>query len=356
MSDVMFLVGNGLNFFIRNYVSKKEYEEEIIAKWNTCSRISGSWNEEILSKHIVTFWKDVSEYCGLLDFVKLEGYDEAKGETLLSKLEKLLESFDEKEEIIHKIEDQVKGKITEIFEGRQEKRGYRGFLKFNNAKAKFAFADHKGTYFSEKLKEVVSKHIGDRVYHVFTTNYDGIPNSIFTEKWHTIKVEGVEVHHLHGHYDDKTHGEIICCAPNSKESRIKNAKDTKNHESFEKFQKELGSAKIVILFGSGLTSDPHILEKLNEKSQCTFIVIGSDSEAYIKGNFTDAKDNKFTFLEKNDVYFIDTAKSTTLKTSIRAGITKIEVEKEVEIETPEKLLSSLEETLKHIKKHSISLA
>jgi len=355
MGEVMVLVGNGLNFFIENYIKQRAHEQEIMEKWKSCSRREGKWDDKKLLANIETLRKSMSEYSNLFDILKLECCAQAEGEAMLSRLEEFLNRLGEKnKEIIQEIENQVKEKIQTLFRENGFKDKHLGFLKYDNAKVKFAFAEDKENYFSEKLKRIVAKHVAEADYDVFTTNYDYIPNSIFRERWNVDNVEGVEVHHMHGHFENdkhgnKRHGELICCAPDSKKEKIE--KDIRSKRIFKKFKSNLNHAKIIVLFGSSLASDPHILKELNEKSGCNFIIIDIDSEKYIQNNFTDAKaEKKFAFLERNDVYFIETDKSAVHKISVGAEAGKIEIGREDgKIETPEKLLSSLDKTLENIK-------
>jgi len=364
VDKVTILVGNGLNFFLANYVGKEKYEDEIVEKWKKYGRDGKKLGKDMLSDHVRQLHNDISKYCGLLDFIKLADHEKTdtpneseKGETLLARLEGFIEpSTKDGKEIIQKIEHQVKKKIKRIFVKGPFRKGEPSFLQLNNAKIKFVFGDianKEKTYFSEKLNDLVTNHGCASDYHVFTTNYDYTPNSLFKERYRTTSVDGVEVHYLHGHYDDdrlkkledhEGYGKIICCAPNSKKSRIK--EDPKSNEAFKTFKTELDLATIVILFGIGLTSDPHIRDELNKKKGHTFIIIGSDSDTYMQNHFpnkNDEKGIKFEFLENNDIYFIDTAKPTISRTFIGAGINKVEP-----VETPEQLLSSLGHILEHI--------
>ena len=344
----LILVGNGFNHFAKGYIGNKKYQKEIVEKWKACSRKRGKWPDGELEKHLKELENSMSQYCDLLKFLELRNYD-INGETLLTELEKFITNLDEGDASLKKttntdiiegleklIKKKIKNTIREIIQGKSVE-NY-AFLKYHNAMVKFAFADTNNNYFAKLLNDIIGSHIKEKRYSVFTTNYDYIAYSVFKEKWSNTSVEGVNVYHLHGYFGNNDYGELICCAPKSKKGRID--KNEKNAKNFRCFEEELKDANVIILFGIGLTSDPHILKELNRKSKCVFIIVDFDKDSYMKNNYF-SKTNKFSFLSKNDIYFIDTKGFAFKNTDIAPGICKMKKCASKKIETPEQLLASL---------------
>lgn len=324
---VVLLVGNGFNFFLNQYIND-ENEDVLLSKLQS----------ENIPMETAKIWLDklrngLDGYCHLLDFLQLENYSET-GETLLSKLNDFFEDIKGEEkgnekyqrEINVNLEKLVVNKIDSIFKEtaivEDEKQGIKTYINATARKLMFNNLKQDGRTFAKNIDNLVKK-ISNQPYDIYTTNYDFIVESVFTEyngyKKRPVNFEtGEHFIQLHGHYDTNGNSNIICCSPKEKMGRI-------SPEVFQNFLENIDRADVLILFGMGLTSDPHILTEINKKENIDIIVIDADKDKYYKNHFpknhysllesnkeTQSKKkflsdrSSFRFLLNNRIYFIDT--------------------------------------------------
>ncbi|MBO0447412.1 hypothetical protein JZO78_13835 [Enterococcus ureilyticus] len=165
---VVFIVGNGFNYFLSQYVNEE--------------------NKSVLLKKIVTeghyeedtkIWLDklkigLDEYCNLLDFLKLENYSET-GETLLSRLYHFFKSIDNDisnneteeytEEINKNLEKLVVKKIDTIFKDTailiDEKKSKKSYI---NTTARRIMFSLRGNFFAKNIDNLVKKMINTLIW------------------------------------------------------------------------------------------------------------------------------------------------------------------------------------------------
>ena len=313
---VLFLVGNGFVSYTRNYFEDENFQIEIFEKWRktTKSIKAGKADDDLLSRYLDNTCAQLKNYCELLEDINLEE-SSITGETLLSQMEYFFKNRIDKEilveEIFTELEETISKEITNKFHKAIDETKI-GFLQYMNATVKFAFKVDN-TFFAEQLYKIVASK-----YSVYTTNYDYIVESVFTEVYGSKRVDSnIDCKHLHGHFDRanelgsaKGQGNIICCSPKKKLTKImENNKYKENKENFELFQNEIEKMEVVVLFGIGLTTDPHILDVINTLKNKKIIIIDYDRNQYFDThllNVNKSSSLRFKFIENNSIYFIDT--------------------------------------------------
>ncbi|MEG1173363.1 MAG: hypothetical protein RSD40_02885 [Bacilli bacterium] len=335
---VTVLVGNGFNYFISQYLLSVN-PKILLEKLEPYKKSQKITDQQVLIQ-LENLQNDIKRYCNLLDFLKLDNYSEF-GETLLSKLNTFFEGLDKSnssssQNIVDELSSLVAAQINSIFDETSISKDVNHF-KFVNATVK-TLMKSGSNYFSENFLDFVNKVSGCS-YNVYTTNYDYMIGSVFSEVYNTTQTlnfkEGGKVYNLHGHYARKDeHGEVVCCAPELKKEQMKK-------DYFEKFRNDVETSNLFILFGIGLTSDPHLLRELNKKENDIFIIIDSNKESYFSNHYpkyNSFKQNdkekstlkEFQFLKNNQIYFIDTCAYQSKENFLVN-----------QINTPEKLIESL---------------
>lgn len=341
---VTILVGNGFNYFVNQYIVN-ETPEILVNKLEQYKKALALEGKDI-NIQLQNLQIDLTKYCNLLDFLKLEDYPES-GETLLSKLNIFFKSLDSgKSEISQNIMKDISELVSEQINAIFDETTYtedQDHFKYVNATVK-TLMKVDNQYFSSRFEKIISK-FSTAPYDVYTTNYDYIVNSVFSELDNHNTISNFKhrsVYNLHGHYNRaKEHGDIICCAPELKQQEMK-------LEYLESYVKTVDNSSIFILFGIGLTSDPHLLRELNRKKNCTFIIIDSIKEDYYKNHSPKSADvsgengvnhNRFDFLNNNAVYYIDTVSHQTTENYLIH-----------QINTPKKLITALNKVAEAINK------
>lgn len=338
------LVGNGFNYFVNQYIAN-EAPEILVKKLEQYKKTLAIEGKDITIQ-LQNLQIDLTKYCNLLDFLKLEDYPES-GETLLSKLNIFFKSLDSgKSEISQNIMKDISELVSEQINAIFDETTYsedKNHFKYVNATVKTLMkVDER--YFSSCFEEFISK-FSVVPYNVYTTNYDYIVSSVFSELDNQSTISNFKnrsVYNLHGHYNrTEEHGDIICCAPELKRQEMKVA-------YFDSYIKDVEEASVFILFGIGLTSDPHLLRELNRKKNCTFIIIDSIKEEYYKNHSPKSAEisgenevthNRFDFLNNNAVYYIDTVSHQTAENYLIH-----------QINTPKKLIAVLNQVADVINK------
>ncbi|MDF9824451.1 hypothetical protein M2475_000831 [Breznakia sp. PF5-3] len=314
--EATILVGNGFNFFISNYVNNSYYYEEIIKKLKT-SLIYHS--EEKLKEILENIQCVLKEYCSLLDGITLSTDYNKTGEYLLQQLSDFCDKINDPSGLVS-IEKAICEKIKkDMYTSEKDSNiqsipvTIRTIFKYYNE------------YFSEKFVELMKNQEIAKT-NVITTNYDGIVEEVFKKSLRGKTIHEINYIPLHGEYYNKN---IICSAPAFKEGKI-------NSDLLNQLDDGLNKSEIIILFGIGLTSDPHILKRLNEVYEKKIIIIDACREQYLQRNYylSDSEKLGFDFLFNNSIYFINTGKPT---------FTNDYMEKP--IETPIQLLNKLSNIL-----------
>ena len=334
-SQVTILVGNGFNYFVNQYIVN-ETPNKLINKLQE-NQQSVTLDVETSEIQLQNLQIDLTKYCNLLDFLKLGDYPES-GETLLSKLAIFFKSLDQgnnkiSQTIMKGISELVSEQINTIFDETTYSKDNRHFSDVNATVKTLMKIDHQ--FFSSCFEQVVSK-FSVEPYNVYTTNYDYMVGSVFSERENQETIDNFKrcsVYNLHGHYNQtKEHGDLVCCAPELKQQAMKST-------YFDSYVKDVEASSIFILFGIGLTSDPHLLRELNRKKECVFIIIDSVKEEYYKNHSPKSVEgpetnvgnqNRFDFLNNNAVYYIDTVSHQTAENYLVH-----------QINTPKKLITVL---------------
>lgn len=335
---VVFLVGNGFNYFLKQYVNE-ENKNVLLKKLETEKHSRGDsaiWLEKLK--------KGLDEYCGLLDFLNLENYSET-GETLLSKLNNFFEKIksddiDSKpyiEGIDKNLQMLIINRIDMIFKETAIVSAGKHNSYINATARKIMFNNLKKRTFAKTIDDLVNK-VSSQPYDIYTTNYDFITESVFVEfNGHKSKpknfLNGDHYTQLHGKYKISKDSDIICCSPKNKEEMIKR----KNKDMLDKFFEDVKESDIIVLFGMGLTSDPHILREINKKEDTEIVIVDADKKLYYDKHYpknfgSNNEENKFKFLVNNHINFIDTSSHEYTE---RYCVNKIN--------SPEKLMQSLED-------------
>lgn len=316
-NKVVFLVGNGFNMYASSYLKSEELKIEIIEKWKKTAKGRNLDDAQYL-EHIAKTSRQLEEYCKILDGINIEESG-TTGENLLFKIGKFLSEKKVDDSMLNglfrELEESIASEIKTKFSESAIQNSGKSFMDYIHATVKFSFTDYSDdkddkTFFAQKLSKIVKDYSKEKC-NVYTTNYDDIVRSVFTEMRGVEEVDGLKCIHLHGHYkeaeDKEGQGKIICCSPTKKRSKIQEEVD--NEKNFNGFKADLANLETLVLFGIGLVSDPHILEEINKLTERRIIIIDYDKSRYFNDYLYNAnKQNNvtFDFLTNNSIYFIDT--------------------------------------------------
>lgn len=306
------LVGNGFNHFAKNYLNDENNRKDIINQFKKINSYSEkkpfSEDEDIINQTINGITKALNAYCYLLDDISIEEMNH-KGEFFLEKLFTFTEMFNV-ESINNTIEEGIKSKIKFEINDQRYLKDVTGKPIYIDVTLRSIFGVHN-QYFSIALHETL-KSLTNKSIDIITTNYDKNCKAVFCEvKNSQMNSKGcykyINYLPIHGCYEDK----IVCSAPLDKIKKI-------NPETFKNLTSIISESTTIILFGIGLGSDPHILNLLNEKENCNFIIIDADIQNYIQKNYSDNQNSKerFKFLSNNTIYYIDTNKPTLVNHTV----------------------------------------
>lgn len=317
MEKTTILIGNGFNFFVSNYVNNERYKDMILAKLKNAMR---DLNETQLLEVMWNLQSITKEYCGLLDGITLSNYHDEKGEYLLQQLSDFCEKIDDQSGVRF-IEEAICQKIKkDMYESAKDASvasipiTIRTIFKYNTS------------YFSSKLLKTLEA-FGFAEVDIVTTNYDGIVSEVFQKHYQGEEHRAIHYTAIHGEYKDK---QIICSAPILKEAKVEG-------DLMDALETMLSNSKLIILFGIGLRSDPHILKRLNDVRGKSFVIIDACRNDYLTKNYriTTPEELGFDFLFHNSIYFINTGKPTVENDQLIRPI-----------ETPEELLNKLDDLLR----------
>lgn len=331
--NVTFMVGNGFNFFVSNYIGSPKYNRKIKEK-------ATSTGIENVQKWILECRKILNEYCHLFDAIALSDNQDT-GEFLLAQLSDFLATINA-DQIMETIENAISAKIN----NQMQHANYSSEVPDVPITVRTCFKikeDKKFIYFSSAIKTLFQKfEIGD--LHLYTTNYDGIVKQVFQCGKENKALDNIHYIPLHGEakaMEEDDEKAILCTAPTLKEEVLKQMPKGKQYLS--NLVNDLKLSSVVVLFGLGLKTDPHILKRLNKCKNKIFIIIEASAEDYIDRNY-DYEDFyehiHFDFLKQNQVYFINTKKPTLQDNQKMKS----------PIETPEALLTAIENILMTIQK------
>lgn len=314
---IVFLVGNGFNYFISNYLNDKRYEKEIMAKLYSTKL---EQDKKMLFKDLQHVLQD---YCHLLDGIELSKNYDKKGEFLLQKISDFCEVIDDDMSLSFieaAVCERIRKNMTESEEGTEIPNipvTARTIFKVKSSKTTY---DH----FSTVLCEMLNKD-GNALIDVFTTNYDGIVKEVFMKGKKNAEQNGMNYFALHGEYAKEN---IICTAPILKKQRV--------GENLSILIESLKNSNIIVLFGLGLTSDPHILAELNMVKNKRIIIFEASREQYLISNLRNSEGNGigFEFLINNEIYLTNTVEHLIEGDKLILPVT-----------TPDKILSKLDELI-----------
>lgn len=322
MNNILFIIGNGFNFFTSEYLKNPVYKEIIQEKVNEKSNRADKY------KWIPLCSEKLDEYCHLMENISV---DNSSGELLLSKINNLYKSLNgenELDELNSAVKRTVQSKINNVVYSKdnfvnivQTVRTL--FNQYGNINTNTGQMKSFAISLYNQLKALEFKNA-----YIYTTNYDKIVDEVFTEK-RNLKLLNIDIIDLHGHYKSN----IICCDPNEKENKI-------DKTIMYTFKQRLNETEVIVLFGLGLTSDPHILNSLNNQQNKNIIIIDSSKYGYFKEkNKRTQKDViGYDFLYNNDVYFLSTRDFDFINNKLCKPI-----------ETPEELLNNLLNVIENIK-------
>lgn len=282
-TEIVMIVGNGFNHFVKNYVNNNNYHAQIIDKLKKSSQTS--YQDKIFEKWLIHLRNLLNNYCNLLEPISVKASN-VKGEYFLSELDSFCDVIHDTNSIImDSIEKLIAIKIATDMNG-DDKFPSKPVYTVRSIFKLYENSKYQGFY--EKIDAKLKEY--KRNMKIFTTNYDNFVDNVFT-----LKEENPEnVIHIHGMYKDKD--SIICCSPKKKKKKAKN--------KIAELEKYLDSSKTIILFGIGLDSDPHIVEALNKQKEKQFIIINDDPSEFVHSKLLDLKN--YRFLENNELYLLST--------------------------------------------------
>jgi hypothetical protein len=318
MKSVLFIIGNGFNFFICEYLKNPVYTEIIEKKIMERQKLGLCYD------WIPSCTKKLNEYCYLLDDIS---FDNLSGEFLLSEISSLYKKLDGKDEL-----EELNNAVIRSIQSKIEYKTYSN-KKFTNiaqtVRTIFNQYENKKTMLSfaitlyDKLKAFKFENA-----YIYTTNYDKIVDEVFKDLRDAKPID-VDIVDLHGDYKS----EIVCCAPFQKENKIdKNIMNT--------FKQRLEETEIIVLFGLGLTSDPHILSAFNKQKNKNIIIIDYSKIKYFENKNKRSRDDfiGYDFIYDNNIYFLSTGEFDFVNNKLYKPI-----------ETPEEFLERLLENINNIK-------
>lgn len=278
--SAVFIIGNGFNYYIKEYLDNNELEEERKEKMKSAysDRIKSMW-ENHLSRAL-------GEYCDLMKPITSENSN-TNGEFFLKDLDEFCNRINASEKnIMDSIEDMIADNIKKnmsIDGSSNPPLTVDSIFMIKNGD------NEEYEKFYTCLQEIFSK-VKIKNLHMYTTNYDELADVVLREQRN-----GSDVEHLHGHYNDSR--SIICCSPDKKKDKV--------GQKISGLKEKVESARVVVLFGLGLESDPHIREILNSVENVHFIIIDANPTKYFLDRIV--KEDEYKFFKGNYMYFINTA-------------------------------------------------
>ncbi|EDP11874.1 SIR2 family protein [Amedibacillus dolichus] len=309
--DASFIIGNGFNFYLKNYLKSEEFKidrEEKIKGVSYDSKIQ--WLKQLENV--------LEEYCYLMDPIKSENSN-TSGKFFLKDLDDFcnkMTNSNAMDMVMNQIETMIANKIEQSMSKEGESSP--------PLTARSIFKIKKGEMHSwfYSCLENTFKDVGIEKIHAYTTNYDDLIDRVLSTRQ-----KSANVVHLHGYYDEPN--SIVCCSPNKKADKTK--------RKLKELSVNLEKSKIVVLFGLGLESDPHIREVLNQMKDRQFIIIEANPAEYFVKRIE--KLEEYQFLKNNYIYFINTAKCILDNSKLREAA-----------KSPELLIERLQEILADIYK------
>lgn len=316
--EILFLVGNGYNYFIKDYLNFNLDEAK--------AHLDKSTNQKHDTSDINRWIEDLQivldSYCKLLDPITIRSTDKL-GESFLSELYYFYNNLYNSDTLIEELEKSIIQTIKNIMGTAEEKSHSLPELTVRNI---LKVQEKHLTCFNTILKRHLKANKYYEIPLVYTTNYDHFVESLFDSK-----DSFVEVVHLHGKYDSES---IICCPPEKKKNKTK--------KELTQFEEDLKRVDTIILFGISLECDPHIRELINSLSSKKIIIIDNSAEQYLNKRgygYQGEIGKEYSYLNpinNNLLYFIET-KNNHIYNNNRLILSPL---------TPKQLLDKLDQILK----------